>query len=150
MTEGDEPIEIVNNFEGEDEDIEDDNDDDSWDEMGEADEAEPTKCLFCDKVDSSIEKSIQHLDQQHRINLNGIKNKFNLDQYSYIKVKLLMSEQNRAVQFIPYFRTFQMINYIKTHKITADNFLSMNQVLWNDDAYLKPVDVDAWLMFGML
>lgn len=43
----------------------------------------------------------------------------------------------------------QMINYIKTHKTTADRLVSINEVLWNDDTYLKPVEVDSWLMFGM-
>lgn len=87
---GGETIEVVNNHDS-DEDIEDDDgdDDDSWDEMDEGGQAEPTKCLFCDKIDNSIEKSIEHLDQQHHINLNAVKKKFNLDQYSYIKVNLV-------------------------------------------------------------
>lgn len=42
-----------------------------------------------------------------------------------------------------------MINYIKTHKSTAEDVLQMNEVHWNDDKYLKPVDVDAWLLYGM-
>lgn len=41
-----------------------------------------------------------------------------------------------------------MINYIKTHKVSADSLLSMKEVLWNDDTYMKPVEVDSWLMFG--
>lgn len=43
---------------------------------------------------------------------------------------------------------FQMINYIKTHSVTAESFAGINEVLWNDDKYLKPVEVDSWLMFG--
>lgn len=66
-----------------DEEIDDD-DDESWNEV-EINE-EPTKCLFCDEMSSSIEKAIEHLDQQHHISLSAIKGKFNLDQYSYIKV----------------------------------------------------------------
>lgn len=49
-------------------------------------EQETTKCLFCDKVENSIEKTIEHLEQQHHISLSAIKRKSNLDQYSYIKV----------------------------------------------------------------
>lgn len=41
-----------------------------------------------------------------------------------------------------------MINFIKTHKTTADDLIKTNEVLWNDDKYMKPVDVDPWLMFG--
>lgn len=43
-----------------------------------------------------------------------------------------------------------MINYIKTHNITAEQFIEINEVLWADDQYMKPVEVDAWLMFGMI
>lgn len=49
-------------------------------------EEEPTKCLFCDEISSSIEKAVEHLDGKHHIKLSVIKGKFNLDQYSYIKV----------------------------------------------------------------
>lgn len=41
-----------------------------------------------------------------------------------------------------------MINYIKAHKLTAENFQEINEVLWTDDKYMKPVEIDAWLMFG--
>lgn len=77
-----ETIEAVNNFDS-DEDIEND---DTWDEMEEDLQPEPTKCLFCDIVESSIEKAIDHLEQEHHLTLNAVKKKFNLDQYSYIKV----------------------------------------------------------------
>lgn len=83
-----ETSDAVSNVNIDADDIEDDDDDESWDEIEDDDGAqdEPTKCLFCDKVDSSIENSIKHLDQQHAINLNAVKKKFNLDQFSYIKV----------------------------------------------------------------
>lgn len=41
-----------------------------------------------------------------------------------------------------------MINYIKTHKLTYEDFKKIDEVLWNDDKYMKPVEIDAWLMFG--
>lgn len=41
-----------------------------------------------------------------------------------------------------------MINYIKTHSLTAEKLLEINEVAWNDDKYMKPVEVDSWLMFG--
>lgn len=43
-----------------------------------------------------------------------------------------------------------MINYIKTHSVTADQFSGLNEVLWNDEIYMKPAVVDAWLMYGRL
>lgn len=41
-----------------------------------------------------------------------------------------------------------MINYIRTHSVTLDTFTGINEVLWKDDKYMKPVEVDSWLMFG--
>lgn len=43
-----------------------------------------------------------------------------------------------------------MINYIKSHKVSAEKLAGLSEVLWNDDKYMKPVEVDSWLMFGML
>lgn len=42
-----------------------------------------------------------------------------------------------------------MINYIRTHKIEPSQMKTVSQSLWDDDIYLKPVVVDAWLMFGI-
>lgn len=41
-----------------------------------------------------------------------------------------------------------MINYIRTHQVTAEKIRNADKVLWLDDTYLKPVIVDEWLMFG--
>lgn len=62
----------------------DDGSEDSWNEMDQ--ESEPTRCLFCDAVPDSIEAAISHLVTTHNFDLNVIKDKFNMDQYSYIKV----------------------------------------------------------------
>lgn len=43
-----------------------------------------------------------------------------------------------------------MINYIRTHNSTAEQIMSAEKALWIDDAYLKLVLVDFWLMFGMI
>lgn len=44
-----------------------------------------------------------------------------------------------------------MINYIKTHKVTAEHLLGFDKVLWNDEKYMKPVEEDdlPWLTYGM-
>lgn len=63
-----------------------DDNDDSWNEL--ESDGEPINCLFCDEICSSIEKAIEHLDQTHCISLIAVKEKFHLDQYSYIKVWL--------------------------------------------------------------
>lgn len=81
VIEGTEPRATENDFDS-DEEIDDD---DNWNEMESQDE--PTKCLFCDDVSTSIEKAVEHLHHQHHISLSGLKTKFNLDQYSYIKVR---------------------------------------------------------------
>lgn len=67
-----------------DDDDQSDGCDDDWNEMEQ--DNEPTRCLFCDSVEDSIEVAIKHLSVQHNCNLATLRNKFNMDQYSYIKV----------------------------------------------------------------
>lgn len=61
-----------------------DGSDDDWNEMEQ--DNEPTRCLFCESVEDSIEQAIEHLNIQHNCDLAALKDKFNMDQYSYIKV----------------------------------------------------------------
>lgn len=103
---------------------EDEGNDDEWNEMEQ--DQEPVRCLFCADIVDSVDLAIQHLKAGHQIDLDAIKQKFNMDQYSYIK----------------------MINYIRSTNVDATTFLSIDSEVWNDDVYMKPVEVDAWLMFG--
>ncbi|XP_063617351.1 protein arginine N-methyltransferase 1-like [Cydia splendana] len=96
---------------------------DEWQEM-ETSGASVT-CLYCANVSTSIEDAVKHCESAHNFNLNTLKAKFNMDCYSYIK----------------------LINYIKTHKPTADAVMNATIALWDDEKYLKPVDNDEWLMF---
>lgn len=57
---------------------------DDWNEMDQ--ENEPVQCLFCESVADSVEAAILHLANVHAFHLNALKEKFNMDQYSYIKV----------------------------------------------------------------
>lgn len=41
-----------------------------------------------------------------------------------------------------------MINYIRSKNVTAEKLLTTNDSAWADDAFLKPIVVDSWLMFG--
>lgn len=89
-------------------------------------EQQSVRCLFCAETMNSMDLAIQHLDTEHHIDLNNIKRKFNMDQYSYIK----------------------MINYIRVTNVDASVIASIDSQVWNDEEYLKPVVVDAWLMYG--
>lgn len=70
--------------ESDEENCRSDEEGDDWDEMEQ--DQEPAKCLFCENVSESIELAIKHLEQSHHIDLGSVKSKFNMDQYSYIKV----------------------------------------------------------------
>lgn len=94
-----------------------------WQEMDTSSSA--TACLFCDKILPSVEVGFTHCETDHGFSIHKVKVNFSMDCYSYIK----------------------MINYIKTHKPTADVIINAKQPLWEDDKYLKPVDNDEWLMF---
>lgn len=107
-----------------DDDCYDDDDDDAWNEMEEINE--PAKCLFCADIKIAIEPALKHVEDTHNLNLKTVISKFNMDQYSYIK----------------------MINYIRMHNSEPAAIANAAKPLWLDDKYLKPVEVDAWLMFG--
>lgn len=96
---------------------------DEWQEMETSDVS--VTCLFCTNVFVTIEETVTHCENVHGFNLNELKNKFSMDCYSYIK----------------------LINYIKTHKPTADQIMKASKPLWDDEKYLKPVENDEWLMF---
>lgn len=55
-------------------------------------EEEPTQCLFCDDVSESIDNAVAHLHTKHHIDFSNLKGKFNMDQYSYIKVRSLAQQ----------------------------------------------------------
>lgn len=63
---------------------EDSGSDDDWDEMEE--EESPTKCLFCSEVFNKLSLAILHLKNSHDFDFEKIKEKFKMDEYSYIKV----------------------------------------------------------------
>jgi hypothetical protein len=65
----------------------DDEDDNDWEEMEEIDEK--CLCLFCDETAGNVEKSILHLIENHKFDLSIMKDKFQMDQYSYIMVKII-------------------------------------------------------------
>lgn len=43
-----------------------------------------------------------------------------------------------------------MINYIRLHTSDPSSIANADTQLWLDDKYLKPVEVDSWLMFGKI
>lgn len=46
-----------------------------------------TECLFCEKVLKSLMKAVEHLGD-HNFNLQSLREKFQMDQYDFIKVNL--------------------------------------------------------------
>ncbi|XP_017057629.1 protein arginine N-methyltransferase 1 [Drosophila ficusphila] len=106
-----------------DDDEYDDIDDDEDEPMDEGDE--PTTCLFCTETSPNITTAIDHLDTQHKVNLSQLQRKFQMDQYSFIK----------------------LINYIRATKTTAEQLLSTEQDLWQDEKYLKPGEYEPWLCY---
>lgn len=82
-------------------------------------------CLFCTNIFNSVEEAVAHCESVHNFSLNVMKQKFNMDCYSYIK----------------------LVNYIKTHKPSPETVISSKKVLWDDEKYLKPIGDDDWFMY---
>lgn len=75
---------LINEDDMRNDDSENENDED-WIEMDDNSE-DKTRCLFCTNEFPNIESAIQHLNDNHKVNLSIIKAKFQMDFYSYIKV----------------------------------------------------------------
>lgn len=88
-------------------------------------EGEATTCLFCSSVFASLELAIEHLNKEHKVNLPQLKQKFQMDQYGFIK----------------------LINYIRMSKINPEQLLLTEKPLWNDEKYLKPLEYESWLCY---
>ncbi|XP_058129423.1 uncharacterized protein LOC131289878 [Anopheles ziemanni] len=102
--------------------------DDEWEVAEE--QNEPVKCLFCDSISPTMTVAIRHAKQQHDFDLAGVRRRYHLDEYSYIK----------------------MINYIRREKPGAEQFKIVHagsSLPWADDRYLKPVENETWLMFDL-
>lgn len=106
-----------------DEDEYDDIEDDDDEPMDEGEE--PATCLFCPEIFPKLETAIEHLDVRHKVNLSQLQGKFQMDQYSFIK----------------------LINYIRANKISAEQLLSAEKALWQDEKYLKPQEYEPWLCY---
>lgn len=107
---------------------------DSNGEEEEADEWEvaeeqndPVRCLFCEQISPTMTVAIRHAKELHEFDLCEVRRRFNLDEYSYIK----------------------MINYIRREKPEPAVFRSGTSAFWTDDKYLKPVENETWLMFDL-
>ncbi|KAK4886794.1 hypothetical protein RN001_003065 [Aquatica leii] len=102
----------------------DDNDDsDGWDEMEVS--GEQTTCLFCPSQFLTIAVALDHCRSEHQFDLLELKTKYNMDCYSFIK----------------------MINYIRLHKPDPRIITESWTALWDDDVYLKPGEMEPWLMY---
>nr|XP_023021501.1 protein arginine N-methyltransferase 1 isoform X1 [Leptinotarsa decemlineata] len=98
-------------------------DSDGWDEMEVS--GEQTTCLFCTLQFHTIAVALDHCRSEHNFDLLSLKNKYNMDCYSYIK----------------------MINYIRLQKPDPKILTESSVALWDDEAYLKPGEMETWLMY---
>ncbi|CAH1102679.1 unnamed protein product [Psylliodes chrysocephalus] len=98
-------------------------DSDGWDEM--EINIEQTTCLFCPLQFHTIAVALDHCRSEHKFDLLDLKNKYNMDCYSYLK----------------------MVNYIRLQKPDPRILTESSVALWDDDVYLKPGDMETWLMY---
>ncbi|XP_055375919.1 uncharacterized protein LOC129608448 [Condylostylus longicornis] len=84
-----------------------------------------TVCLFCETALQNVDEGIVHLRIEHGLDLVKLKQKFKMDQYSYIK----------------------LVNYIRKQKVDASVIDKSENVLWNDEKYLTPQKYETWLTY---
>lgn len=63
-------------------------DEEGWMEFDDedADDDESTLCLFCSHESKSVSLAMIHVENEHGVDFHILKRKFNMDQYSFIKV----------------------------------------------------------------
>lgn len=88
---------------------------------------EQTTCLFCTSQFLTIAVALDHCRTEHKFDLLELKMRYKMDCYSFIK----------------------MINYIRLHKPDPGIITESCVALWEDDVYLKPGQMESWLMYGM-
>lgn len=98
-------------------------DSDEWDEMDQS--GEQTTCLFCSSQFLTIAVALEHCRVEHNFDLLELKNKYNMDCYSYIK----------------------LVNYIRMQKPDPKLLTESSVALWDDEAYLKTGEMESWLMY---
>lgn len=84
-----------------------------------------TMCLFCPLQFLTIAVALDHCRTEHKFDLLELKHKYNMDCYSFLK----------------------MINYIRLHKPDPKIITESCVALWDDEVYLKPGDMETWLMY---
>ncbi|XP_030579979.1 protein arginine N-methyltransferase 3 [Archocentrus centrarchus] len=105
-------------------DDDDADDEEQWQWMEE--DSQPVTCLFCDRLQSSVNATLQHCTAEHQVNLVGLIRKYNLDDYGYIK----------------------MINFIRSTKCKASSLAGLPDapLPWESEAFLQPVLQDDPLL----
>ncbi|XP_037949027.1 protein arginine N-methyltransferase 1 [Teleopsis dalmanni] len=84
-----------------------------------------TTCLFCSKIFKGVNAAIDHITKEHNVNFRHLKSKFKMDQYSFIK----------------------LINYIRAENVSPKDLELIQDVLWDDEKYLRPKDYETWLTY---
>eukprot|EP01135_Chromosphaera_perkinsii_P008090 Nk52_evm6s1129 gene=Nk52_evmTU6s1129 len=103
------------------------NNEEEWDDW--EGEDEPAVCLFCEEIETSVEKCLTHMKEKHSCDIVSEFEKLKLDTYDCIK----------------------LINYMRAEKDTlslGNAFVIPSASVWDKEEYLKPVlESDSLLMF---
>lgn len=65
-------------------------DEEGWlefDDEDAEDDEENTLCLFCSHESKNVALAMDHVKTEHGVDFHILKSKFNMDQYSFIKVR---------------------------------------------------------------
>ncbi|XP_077569428.1 protein arginine N-methyltransferase 3 [Stigmatopora nigra] len=102
-----------------------DDDQEQWQSM-EEDSQPVVTCLFCDRFQNSVTETLQHCSSEHHVNLIDVINKFNLDDYGYIK----------------------LINFIRSTKCDPSHLMAQpdGPLQWESEDFLRPVIQDDPLL----
>ncbi|XP_057691675.1 protein arginine N-methyltransferase 3 [Corythoichthys intestinalis] len=89
-------------------------------------DSQQVSCLFCDRLLNSVTATLQHFTFEHQVNLIDVIRKYNLDDYSYIK----------------------LINFIRSSKCDPSHLMGLpdGPFQWESEDFLRPVIQDDPLL----
>ncbi|CAK6971522.1 protein arginine N-methyltransferase 3 [Scomber scombrus] len=105
-----------------------DGDEEQWQCLDEDEEedSQPVKCLFCDRLLTSVVATMQHCTADHQVNFVDLIRKHNLDDYGYIK----------------------MINFVRSKNCDASYLTGLPDapLPWESEDFLRPALQDDPLL----
>ncbi|KAJ8047322.1 hypothetical protein HOLleu_06296 [Holothuria leucospilota] len=121
----------------------------SWDDWQETAGATAV-CLFCDYRASATKKLLEHMHDEHRFNLNGIKTTFGLNFYKQLKLVNYLRRRIHQKMCFSCHQVFSSHNALISHMTSSKHIQDLPESSeWDQPQYYIPTYENDSLLFGL-